>query len=229
MELFESQRRLLEKSAREFDSGDIDEYINMAARLRVLLHEGKGESLFKQLGLKDKLAMLNTALEEEFWHGTLKIDGVLANSVCAFYLYPIPAKNGDPGPLAPLGEGSPVYSSLTAFEDWWQEAVFVRPNNARLSRKKLILTVANQEGGAHVDPKAPEGTYSAFDKQNAINMRYTETKPNSFRVSANDNGRLLLEAIESEPRQLGSPIPAAVRQIAYEVLETLKIHEPLLK
>jgi hypothetical protein len=72
------------------------------------------------------------------------------------------------------------------------------------SRRDLVLAVANKDGGAHVDPQLDD-SYVALSRMNSIGFAWIG--PNGV----------------SEP--LDSPVPASVRQIAYEVAQTLERHD----
>lgn len=86
------------------------------------------------------------------------------------------------------------------FEDWWNAPVFIDRDRNALTRKELVLIAANQDGGAHVDP-ALDDTYRKLAKENSLNLVAVE------------NGKA---------RQMDGPERAAIRQMAHEVLKTLK-------
>ena len=69
------------------------------------------------------------------------------------------------------------------------------------SRKDFVLALANQEGGAHVDPQIKE----AYDKiANSNSMGWTYKEGNADEIP------------------LGNPVPYSVRQISYEVIESVQ-------
>ena len=86
------------------------------------------------------------------------------------------------------------------FESWWEkEAIFSTVNGVTLTRKDLILTMANKDGGAHYDE--------------AVTARY-----DAFRHSYS-GGSTLIGLHSGVKRGYDNvPIHAAVRQIGYEVL-----------
>jgi hypothetical protein len=51
---------------------------------------------------------------------------------------------------------------LLAFDDWRKELVFEN-RKSRLTRKDLVLTIANKDGGAHFDTEVDE-RYDDFRK-----------------------------------------------------------------
>jgi len=87
-----------------------------------------------------------------------------------------------------------------SFDEWWNSPVFVDDKKRQLSRKELITIAANQDGGAHVDPGLDE-TYSDLSKNNSLGW------------NTENNG---VKGILLDPEK------AAIRQIAHEVLKTLK-------
>ena len=73
------------------------------------------------------------------------------------------------------------------------------------NRRELIQNVANTDGGAHVDPELDEG-YMRFSRENSLGW-----------VVGEDN---IEEALK------GRPELACMRQIAHEVLISLKEKAP---
>lgn len=86
------------------------------------------------------------------------------------------------------------------FDQWWDAPVFIDRDRNSLTRKQLILIAANQDGGAHVDP-ALDDTYARLSKKNSLNLIAVE---------------------DGQARPMDGPERAAIRQIAHEVLKTLK-------
>jgi len=87
-----------------------------------------------------------------------------------------------------------------SFDEWWNAPVFVDQKRNILTRKNLVLIAANQDGGAHVDPDLDEAYYEL-------------TRNNSF-------GWFSVEKNASKP--IAGAERAAIRQIAHEVLKTLR-------
>ncbi len=95
----------------------------------------------------------------------------------------------------------PPITKQVAFDTWWEAPVFIDKERKSLSRKQIVLIAANQDGGAHVDPSLDD-TYRKLAKENSLNN-----------WAAVGNG---------EARPMDGPERAAIRQIAHEVLKTLK-------
>jgi hypothetical protein len=110
--------------------------------------------------------------------------------------------------VAPLeGLPPPRIKPPVKFESWWTDVIY-DDEKAKWSRKKFVLTLANVEGGAHVDPK--------------LNAAYERL------VTANGLGWTAQTASGPQPFT-GSPVAASVRQITHELLDTFVRHADLLK
>ncbi|MCK5721882.1 MAG: tetratricopeptide repeat protein [Gammaproteobacteria bacterium] len=145
------QLKLLETSSRAFDNGDIYEAINIAIRLRVLLHDTfKSTSLLTHLEQKNKLYFLSTleTIEEEK-NRFIKEHGVLV-------------QQNDPPAMIIDGERKPPFSSWSIkkhlpFDLWWNEKI-LKINDKEYSRKDIVFITANKDGGAHIELKINEKT-----------------------------------------------------------------------
>lgn len=99
-----------------------------------------------------------------------------------------------------LDEGPLGQARWLAFEEWWSEPIVNNRNGDRFTRRGLALHVAAIEGGAEVDPLL-DAAYMALSRENAL----------GWTISAG-HGSL----------PLGGPELGCLRQIAHELLETLK-------
>lgn len=183
----EEQRDWLVASAARFDSGVASEAKRMALTLRVLLHDtARSRALLSQLGWLDVLQFADSADVE-----------INERTVVAIQLASVGwGSNGFTyvANLGPISERRP-------FAEWWTRTVVKTPAGSSFSRRALVLALANQDGGGHVDPKL-SADYSGLSRDNAIGW---ELLPPSGQVSD-------LE---------GTPVPVQVRKIAYEVALTL--------
>lgn len=187
-EHFVEQLRLLKKSAAEFDAGDKGEFRRMALAMRVLVHNtGKSSSLIKQVGLADaKFVSSARALREanllsEFSLAYIRISAAGAHLLPTFGDTPLPPRD-------------------MALNDWWNEPVLRDNHRHNFTRADIITTVANQDGGAHVDPEIDEA-YHRLANEHSIGM-----------ISGGPGGEKPLEHIEK----------IYVRQIAWELIESLE-------
>jgi hypothetical protein len=86
------------------------------------------------------------------------------------------------------------------FEDWWNQDV-VRDNQRRtFNRRELVMNVADTDGGAHADPDL-DAAYMDLSRNNSLGW-----------VFDTDKGPVPFEGPQSY----------CIRQIAHEVLETIK-------
>ncbi|MFC2060052.1 SEC-C metal-binding domain-containing protein [Chloroflexota bacterium] len=186
----------LELSTRAFDEGYDGEAKRLAAAIRVLFHDtGYSKSLLGQLGQKTIL-FYDTCLSQSHTHitysGLTAIDLTLQGATHVALLDNLPPKY------------TPRWVS---FDEWWNRVIFVDQNRSETSRKDLILSVADKDGGVHVDPILDE-KYADLSRRNALGWMFQ-----------NARGEVPIE----------SPQKAAVRQIAHEVLKSLNPAMPTLK
>jgi len=139
----DEQLRFIRRSSEAYDQGAEEEALRIATSLRVLFHQtGASTSLITHLGFSAK-KMLSSSRGHGDWKDYLSHEINLSS--------PVPIR------MRPIL--SDEFHEL-AIDDWWQhEAVFVH-NGTDHSRRKLILSAANRDGGAHVD--ADLETYYEF-------------------------------------------------------------------
>ena len=137
----EEHVQFLLMSSDAFDKGFEGEAKRLAVSLRVLFHDTKtSKSLLAQLGRKETLNYIDSSMP--FMEGNLLSEGGLVAII---------SRDKGPGYLAFLDD-CPIKSRIVSFEKWWLDPVFRDAKGSLLSRKDLILAMANQDGGAHVDP-----------------------------------------------------------------------------
>jgi hypothetical protein len=189
------QIHFLEKSTKEYDKGDFLEAKQMSVRLRVLLHDTpKSVSLLTHLGRKD-IGFYDTSVYDE--NNLLFDDGL----VC----YKIEVNPGEPTKITfvpPLNNGPPnrYTKGKIPFDEWWTNTIIDDKQGNTLNRKKLILAVCNQDGGAHIDAKLKEAYANSMNKHNVQPI-----------TNGKDEGIFVSDIIS-----------ANIRQITYEVLKSLK-------
>lgn len=189
---FGEQLGFLEKSAKLFDRGDYSEAKRMAAAIRTLVHDThRSTSLLTQLGRKTTTAFCDSSLDS-----ATAIKGAAYSGLVQVAIRPL---EGAVEHIAALDD-DPNRFQWVDFEDWWRCVIFRDLEKRELTREGLILVVANQDGGAHVDPNLDE-EYSRLSRGNSLG-----------RFGGGPRGQVALEGVEL----------AAVRQIAHEVLKTLR-------
>lgn len=183
----DEQLAFLQASANSYDAGFDGEAKRIAVSIRVLMHDTRNStSLLGQLDMKGGM-FLDTS--NPVYPGNMSThSGLIVTAIgpggaryCAFL---------DDGFVSPMERD---------FESWWRGIVFVDSKGRAISRKDLVLVVANQDGGAHIDP-ALDSTYADLSRRNSLGWTYSDGTSES---------------------ELGGPEKAALRQICHEVLKTL--------
>ncbi len=127
----------IERSCASYDVGHNAEALRIAVSLRVMFHDtNQSISLLKHLGVKDSVKLISTLSPE-----------VHENQGTEQLLIHIPIMLTSKGVSPPLGKlGN---SRLLKVRDWWEEIIMLQKE--AFSRRDIILSAANQDGGAHVD------------------------------------------------------------------------------
>jgi hypothetical protein len=104
--------------------------------------------------------------------------------------------------VAPLDGGAPTRSKSRkiTFSTWWERVFVIKDTKVgTFTRSKLVLEVVNTDGGAHIDLKLKE-EYANLSRLNSLGWKYC----------------------------VNGPVLPSIRQIAHEVLKTLKDEFPEL-
>jgi hypothetical protein len=190
----EEQLGFLRSSAAVFDAGVEHEAKRLATSLRILLHDSRQSvSLLGQLDLKG-IGFFDTA--RDLPSGNILTDACLVGMQIA--------ADGSHSWWVPLdksvrGSGIPV-----EFDRWWAKVVFRDVNRETITREKLVLSVADQDGGAHVDP-ALDKLYADLSRGNSMGWKHVHP-----------------DGDQPWP----GPHFASLRQIAHEVLYSLEKRVP---
>jgi hypothetical protein len=138
------QMDFLLASVRAFYAGQFAESVRIATAIRVLVHETKSS---KPLLSQARSNGLELQISEHV------VEPPAGEEVFSFV---VGARMG-PGPeIAPAVDLTSSHRTMSTVGAWWNRTVFAFPfDGSRVvcSRKKIILTLANKEGGAHVDPE----------------------------------------------------------------------------
>ena len=181
------QISFLEASANSFDADAEEEAKRLAVTIRILVYDTElSHSLLGQMGKKLEFYDTSSDLDPQnvLAHGGLI--SILTGPNQIRYVARL-----DNFPINTV--------KIIDFDSWWNKPVFVDKKGRELTRKDLILTSANQDGGAHVDPY--------------LEKKYANLSRNGLDMIVNHGtGEKLLD----------KPERVAIRQIAHEVLKTLK-------
>jgi len=123
---------MLKKRCDDYYQGHFYEALNIASILRIMLHDHKqSKSLLGLIDKKDKMKYLDSRV-----HNNL----ALASSEGAWTRTVVPYEKYSDGQMA-------------EFDEWWTKQRFkIIFKDVDFSREELVLTITNQDGGAHVDP-----------------------------------------------------------------------------
>ncbi|HEY9168264.1 MAG TPA: SEC-C domain-containing protein [Lutibacter sp.] len=184
---YNEQIEFLKNSCNSFDNGFDGESKRIALTLRVLLHDTKQSHSLLGLMNKKVIDFISTNAKFEpsssFSFNGLAMMASTANG----YKYTAMLDNAE-------------FNYFISFENWWNEIIFIDNENKTITRKELVLTAANQDGGAHIDSSL-ERTYARISKENSLGVS-TEY----------ENKSIPLQNAER----------ASLRQIGHEVLKTLE-------
>ncbi|MFP3581350.1 hypothetical protein SB659_17445 [Arthrobacter sp. SIMBA_036] len=142
------------------------------------------------------------------------------------------------GRKAPRGAGFHL-----RIDDWWKQPVMRDTAGREFSREQLVLFLANTDGGAHVDASLPEDYYALSRLNSAavyagmgapkivVSENATPTDEYTHQMALSVGAAPTEEYIRENKmtfNELGSPVPASVRQIAWELMRSVKQQFPEL-
>lgn len=140
-EKLDQQIELLYKSCQDFDYGYEISALHIASSLRVLLHDTKKSvSLLTHLDIKNDLKYISST-----------VNYIPSNMIAHFGLGIIQSSSSE-GKYIPNINIDFDTSKLVCFNDWWNEIV-LSDLTTHITRRDIILGLADKEGGAHVDDK----------------------------------------------------------------------------
>jgi hypothetical protein len=171
-----------------FDAGRANEAKRIALAMRILVHDtATSRSLLGQLGLKERMQFVSRCLLYRPqnilpFHGLLNIE--FGPGAQVRY-------------VPKLETEAPV---MLGFAEWWNMAVLKDADETLYSRRELVLSVADSDGGAHVDAEIREA-YARLIRENhvgwavAINGRRTDWNANPILPSVRQIGHEILESV----------------------------------
>lgn len=148
------QLQFLEMSAKLYDEGFLIEAKRLAVTMRVLLHDTRNsKSLLNTLGIRDSLNyydVVGPVDEEETIAFIGASMGINSNGSMCYFPRETPA------------------SIKVSFDQWWNGILILsKPKGIKFTRKEIILSIADMDGGAHVDPTLEE-KYAQLSRNNGF-------------------------------------------------------------
>jgi len=195
------QLQLLINSAKSFDAGHYYEAVRIAAIFRNLfVDKGKSNALLNQLNIKNEIVYLSTIVEE------CSSKNLLPQTPLIFSRTIVAHNNAKSMRLPIFDEFLKISAEwINSFNDWWNTPVLVDGKGNTFTREKLILEVAETDGGVHVDPSLPEDYYN-LKHNNSLNQV----------LVSNYGGVEKVQQIENNPAYM------SIRQICYEFMYSIK-------
>ena len=119
----------------------------LATSLRVILHNtGSSHAILHQLGLDRQLGFRDTSHHRDSRNLIPAHDGLVVMKMTS----------GVGGTYVPRVEAhAEMANPDLPFTTWWESMVLQDAQGHSWTRKKLVLDLANKEGGAHLDPTQP--------------------------------------------------------------------------
>jgi hypothetical protein len=185
----------IERSSAAYDDGYEDEARRLATVVRVLVHDTRrSASLLMQLGVKDKLRYHDTTLHAR--------PGGRLIAPLGLALQKVTTGPGGGGRYVPVGDDliPDRVRPPVVFSDWWTKEFEI--GEEKFTREQIVLNVANQDGGAHVDPSL-DALYHALTRTNFGGWNFIDVEG-------------------SEQAFDGNLALACVRQIASELRRSLQ-------
>ena len=158
-----TQRHHMAASSTAYDAGDKSEALRLATIMCNIVHDaGRTRSILSLLGLKTKIVFMASGHEI-----TEEIRRIVDRFTPLTELERYPKGGRDPEfvPVSTFFKNRGMHPFLRElpFEEWWQKDVifFEGGNLARreLTRKRLVFTLRNQEGGSHFDSQVRDRDY----------------------------------------------------------------------
>ncbi|THD34727.1 MAG: hypothetical protein E7773_13755 [Sphingomonas sp.] len=186
-EEFRAQLGFLRSSCEAYDRGETDEFRRIALAIRVLVYDrGQSQSVISQLGL--------TNVPFISYCPSLNPANLLSEAPLVM------VQIGADIAYRPLLDEGPFPPSVLALPAWWEQPVFRTAEGEVMERNGFVLFVANQAGGAHVDPELDE----------------------QFHRIANENAAGWIGTVNGESFPLEHLEKAYIRHIGFETLKSLE-------
>lgn len=185
------QIQLLKNSTKLYDDGCIIEAYNMSNRIRLLLHDTKNSSSLLNQLKKKNILFYDTSIDDKA-DNPLPLKGLIYMKI---KLYSGNIKEVTNVPRSEVSPPNPI--KKIPFEEWWDKIILDDKNGNKLTRRGLVLYVAETDGGAHVDPSLDE-PYVRITKGHSLGKYSVVSKGET---SIDNNVEL-----------------PSIRQIAYEIL-----------
>lgn len=187
------QVRALRASCASFDQGNAWEAMRLATSTYIMVNDGgrNARSILTHLGIRDSISFIASG------HDIRSSRNMVADTPLVLAVMQI----GGPSDYVPRGNQTPELERLLSFGAWWERDYIFRSGDGlnKLTRKKLVFALRNQEGGSHYDGELTDPDY--------IEAAHGKT----WMALSSDGSRRPLRQLEL----------VTMRQVAWELLESL--------
>jgi hypothetical protein len=153
----QTQLMAIEVSCQSYDAGNQWEAFRIATAVHVLVHDGgkKVRSILTQLGIRGPLRFVSSG------HG--HFPGNLARELQLVKMRISTERGGEYLPV--LGDCA-TPPRLVQFHTWWDDdKIFRDPDSFFLNRRRLVWSMRDQDGGAHLDNELTDPAYVRLSKK----------------------------------------------------------------
>lgn len=224
IDVFHYNISMLEHLCDEFDRGRTEAALWIAVVLRTLLHTyfDKRQKEYTSIAIIDQLKAIDSKYDFDFlstsfpcpegqtfaqgWQIGNRVCGVNVSAASVYaglIIKTINRANGCEGYVADTKINGAQFEQthrMLSLKEWMNEEVFCdKVGGKSLTRWGVISMLANRDGGAHFDPKVPL-KYDTFRHPNLFTVHFGHVEVPFSR----------------------NPVYVSVRQIAWEVMESLK-------
>lgn len=191
------QLDFLRGSVAAYDSGVEHEAKRIAAVIRTLFHNtSSSHALLNQMGAEATIVITTVKPESPY----TQPDGKVVTAIRILSPLTEFAANSGGVKVVPMLDRGGYRAGIEA-HDWWGEVLWEHP--VPMTRRELVLSAANTDGGTHVDPAGTTSKYGGG---------YGALKPGVSSYSVSRGGEIGPEVA------LGNPQYADLRQLAHELL-----------
>lgn len=200
------QIAFMQSSAESYDKGFEGEAKRLAVIIRILVHDTeRSTSLLTLLHKKKTVFFYDTSAAYRPETIIVSFSGLLQQSIQISQTGQATAQYVAPLDFLPPDRKT---DKKIGFGRWWERNIIIRDNKRNtFTRKEIVLTVADKEGGAHIDPTL-NNAYTQLSRFNSLGWKFFKS---DVTIDFGNN-----------------PALPSVRQIAHEVLKTLRDEFPSL-
>ena len=197
VDALETQLLALRASCDSYDRGNKWEAMRLASSVYIMLHDGgkRNKSILTQLGIRDKIRYISSARPIDPRN--------LMSEHSLVGLHFVKDAAGARAEYIPMLEKSMLFVSLREepLSRWFAEGIVRDASRRILTRKNLIYSLRDQDGGSHFDEELTDDAYIGISRDNSMGMH-------------------VFDGAKSEPV---SPFPhlASMRQVAWEIDRTI--------